>query len=781
MFPRTVALAATLVLPLATFAQEKKEKKEALVEQVRTAIDRGVRYLRGMQRDDGGWEINLPSAGMKGGWSALTMLALLNAGVPPEDPAVARGLDYLRKLDTEMTYVRSLQTMVFAEAGLPEDRERIAANVRWLLSARIYRDGKLEGWTYKPGPALQTDNSNSQYALLGLWAGRQAGVPIEASVWEEIRDFYIRTQQAGGGWIYSPRGGPAGHNVPSMTMTSAGICGLLIADRELKRIRLKNKDCVLHEEPEGIARGLAWLGARFDVEVAQRTFYHLYGLERVGRLSGLRFLGGFDWYREGCRYLVRMQNADGAWSLRGAWDNWPVVSTSFSLLFLSKGRTPVLVSKLVHGPWPRRDADHDWNGHPDDLRNLTDFSSKELFRGLPLAWQSFDLMRAMTPRDGGAVSEDTMEEAVSELLQSPILYLNGTEDPRLRLTGLEKKALQLFVESGGFILAEAACGSPAFDRGFKALCAELWPDNDLSFLREDHPVWTSRFAVGPGKPHTLMGISMGCKTVLIYSPQSLSWPWEIDDRTSPLGKTSFELGANIVAYATGMEPPRPRLTRVDVARREQDPARIPRGFLKVAQIKHRGDYKPAPGAMRNLMGWLNRQAGVDVALKTEELQVYDRNLVDFKFLYMHGRRDFSFAEEDLDFLRFDLENGGLLLADACCGSLAFDKAFRRFAKQLFPKRDLQLVPADDVLYSAQLNGEALAEANTKCRIEVGGPLRAMQPYLEGIKIDGRWVLLYSKYDLGCALERHQASDCRGYHPDSAFRIAGAAVLYTLRP
>jgi hypothetical protein len=43
------------------------------------------------------------------------------------------------------------------------------------------------------------------------------------------------------------------------------------------------------------------------------------------------------------------------------------------------------------------------------------------------------------------------------------------------------------------------------------------------------------------------------------------------------------------------------------------------------------------------------------------------------------------------------------------------------------------------------------------------------------------VLLYSKYDIGCALERHQALDCPGYHPDSAFRIAGAAVLYALRP
>ncbi len=57
----------------------------------------------------------------------------------------------------------------------------------------------------------------------------------------------------------------------------------------------------------------------------------------------------------------------------------------------------------------------------------------------------------------------------------------------------------------------------------------------------------------------------------------------------------------------------------------------------------------------------------------------------------------------------------------------------------------------------------------------------MAPFLEGIKYNGRWVVLYSKYDIGCALERHQSVDCLGYHPDSAVKIAGAALLYTLRP
>ena len=36
-------------------------------------------------------------------------------------------------------------------------------------------------------------------------------------------------------------------------------------------------------------------------------------IERAGRLSGQRFLGGQDWYRVGCEYLVSTQRRDGSW------------------------------------------------------------------------------------------------------------------------------------------------------------------------------------------------------------------------------------------------------------------------------------------------------------------------------------------------------------------------------------------------------------------------------------------------------------------------------------
>src|SRR5436190_11588111 len=95
--------------------------EKPLVDRVREAIDCGVRFLRETQRPtDGSWEVDIACQGNPGGWSSLAMLALLNAGVPPDDPAIVKGLKYLRPLKPETTYVVGLQTMVYALAGQQE-------------------------------------------------------------------------------------------------------------------------------------------------------------------------------------------------------------------------------------------------------------------------------------------------------------------------------------------------------------------------------------------------------------------------------------------------------------------------------------------------------------------------------------------------------------------------------------------------------------------------------------------------------------------------------------
>ena len=84
---------------------------EPLVEQVRVAIEKGIRFLRNEEKGRGNWEHTIGAQGRPGGYSCLAVLALLNSGVKADDPIIQRALKYLRDVPAENTYVVGLQTM----------------------------------------------------------------------------------------------------------------------------------------------------------------------------------------------------------------------------------------------------------------------------------------------------------------------------------------------------------------------------------------------------------------------------------------------------------------------------------------------------------------------------------------------------------------------------------------------------------------------------------------------------------------------------------------------
>jgi Domain of unknown function (DUF4159) len=755
-------------------------KKDQLVDQVRDAISRGVQYLRDQERGKGDWELDTVTTNFPGGESSLALLALLNSGVDPEDPIIDRGLQYLRTVELQHTYVVGLQTMVFALAGRPQDQLRIQQNVNWLLKNRVFRDKRFIGWSYGKGRNFGgSDNSNTQYALLGLHEARLAGATIDKEVWESIRDFYLGSQHLDGrgygGWGYADQEA----NGPTLTMTTAGLCGLLIAGMELNEGRETllpdgtATNCGNYAENRPVIAALARIGAHFRVDCPHAIYYNLYGLERAGRLTGQRFFGDHDWYREGCEYLVAHQNPEGYWLPDSGHDHYKIVATSFALLFLSKGRTPILINKLVHGPAA------DWNNDHNDARHLVEYASKELFKRQPLAWQIFDAKRGFVENN-----HEELLTVVGDLMQSPIAYFNGHRAPTF--TQAEEDMLKEYIDQGGFIFTEACCGRKEFDRGFRELLVRLFPDTPLKPLPPEHPIWRSHFLVKPGDPFELEGIDRGCKTVVVYSPQDLSCLWESNQTGTPRGQPAFRLGANIIAYATGMELPKPRLTPPEIIRDEADGKKVPRGYLKAAQLRHEGDWQPAPRAMRNLMIHVQDVLRLPVAIKTETVHPVQDRVLDYKFLYLHGRNTFNFGGDAraIENIRAVLQTGGVLFADACCGKKAFDVSFRQFAERLFPGKKLEPIPDDDELFSKELNGEAIK--NVRCRRESASSAgndagyQSVSPSLEGIKLDKRWMVIYSRYDIGCALEKHQSSDCLGHDYRSALRLGSAAVLYALK-
>ena len=98
--------------------------------------------------------------------------------------------------------------MVFAAAEPERDLNRIPANVDWLERAQIKPGDPVYwpgSWTYSSSKRNQPgDNSNTQYALLGLNAATEVGVPVKPEVWTLARTYWERSQKHDGSWAYTP-------------------------------------------------------------------------------------------------------------------------------------------------------------------------------------------------------------------------------------------------------------------------------------------------------------------------------------------------------------------------------------------------------------------------------------------------------------------------------------------------------------------------------------------------------------------------------------------------
>ena len=63
--------------------------------------------------------------------------------------------------------------------------------VDWLERGQIRKGDRVSGvgsWSYTEFKGRPGDNSNTQYALLGLNAAAEAGVPIKPAIWDEAPD-----------------------------------------------------------------------------------------------------------------------------------------------------------------------------------------------------------------------------------------------------------------------------------------------------------------------------------------------------------------------------------------------------------------------------------------------------------------------------------------------------------------------------------------------------------------------------------------------------------------
>ena len=101
---------------------------------------------------------------------------------------------------------------------------------------------------------------------------------------------------------------------------------------------------------------------------------------------------------------------------------------------------------------------------------------------------------------------------------------------------------------------------------------------------------------------------------------------------------------------------------------------------------------------------------------------------------------------------------------------------------------MQQIPVDHSLFNRPAGfGHSIRQVTRRVPVDPlnGGnqPIEARvvtgEPFLEGIEIEGRLAIIYSKYDISCALERQASGSCSGYIFDDALKLAVNAVLYAM--
>jgi hypothetical protein len=667
--------------------------------------------------------------------------------------------------------------MVFCAAEPERDQVLIQRNVNWLEATQVPNGA----WSYPSGDG---DNSNAQFAVLALHEAERVGAQVRLDTWQKAADYWAKCQNPDGAWGYR-----MDFNEGLGSMTCAGIGATVICNERVRAADAKVENgfvqcCEESEENDSIENAINWLARNFSVRrnPGRRGggqvwhYYYLYGLERVGRLTARRFIGDHDWYREGAEFLVRQQDPfSHRWQGQNTAEDSPHIATSMALLFLSKGRRPVLIAKLEHGP------DMDWNNHENDLANLT--ARIEKLWNMALTWQVMDLQSA----------------TVDDLLQSPVLFLTGSKPPEL--DGTETK-MRDYLDRGGFLFAEACCmDGSGFEQGFREYMAKVFPEEEYRLRRAgpEHPIWRVEELVRPESPYIgrIWTVEYGCRTSVVFSEVDLSCYWELTGRGSrPTFPDAIEnrladanaIGVNVMAYATNREPKGKEAAFVDTI----DPAEIlaagSRGTIQIAKLQHGGGCNDAPGALVNLLRTA-AQGDLKLQISTNEYPISadNPNLSRYLMAFMHGRHNFRFTPNEQQALREYLTNGGTLFADSICASKEFIVAFEREIQAVLPDAKLVRIPITDPIFSSASGGFDIRKVKRRDPVsrQANEPLEArtreVEPELLGMQIDGRWAVIFSPYDISCALEQHEAMECRGYTREDAARISLNVLLYTLNP
>ncbi|HND56582.1 MAG TPA: DUF4159 domain-containing protein, partial [Pirellulaceae bacterium] len=276
-------------------------------------------------------------------------------------------------------------------------------------------------------------------------------------------------------------------------------------------------------------------------------------------------------------------------------------------------------------------------------------------------------------------------------------------------------------------------------------------------------------------PPCVEGVYVGCRLGVIYSPVDMTCGWDGHDHPRGLRVVidqARQIGANYVTYLLGNYQLGRFLSTTKVYHENAAPSR---DDFVMAQLIHEGDWDPDPSAVHNLLKFVRDNSTLEVKFKRMNVRPKDPQMANYPLLYLTGHGDFHWDDEERERLRKYLKAGGMLVADACCGRLSFDTAFRREIQQLLPENRLEQLPLDHPVYHSHFDiGRVDYTARTR---EDFGALDS--PTLDGVTLDGRLAVVYSRFDLGDGWEQFSHPYSYGYSEKHALELGANILVYAV--
>lgn len=208
---------------------------------------------------------------------------------------------------------------------------------------------------------------------------------------------------------------------------------------------------------------------------------------------------------------------------------------------------------------------------------------------------------------------------------------------------------------------------------------------------------------------------------------------------------------------------------VDPAEREREKL-VDASRVHVARIRYGGggDWYSDPSSIPNLLREFEARTGIPTAKAEVVIELGDPDLFAHPFLYMTGHGNVKLTPEELDKLREHLLGGGFLWADDCYG---MDASFRNMVRELFPERELALLPLDHELYHSFYD----LEGPPKIHEHDNKP-----PQGYGIRNGDRVMVFYTyETDIGDGLEDADVHNDPAEKREQAVRMAVNILYYAL--